>query len=80
MFVIWGMFMAFDMFTRPAFEVIAMLFRLRNEIAWFIIYVGPQGQPLQPVTIVEGDIGNFKVTYSADLERAAALLRQEANS
>jgi 2-C-methyl-D-erythritol 4-phosphate cytidylyltransferase len=27
-----------------------------------------------PVTVVEGEAGNLKVTYSADLERAAALL------
>lgn len=33
------------------------------------------GSPAYPVTIVEGEAGNFKVTYPSDLERAAALLK-----
>jgi len=35
-----------------------------------------QGQPLHPVTVVEGEANNFKVTYPPDLERAAALLKK----
>ncbi len=35
---------------------------------------GADGRPLQPVTIVEGEACNFKVTYPADLERAASLI------
>ena len=33
------------------------------------------GEPAYPVTIVAGEVGNFKVTYPPDLERAAALLK-----
>lgn len=33
------------------------------------------GDPAYPVTIVEGEVGNFKVTYPPDFERATALLR-----
>jgi 2-C-methyl-D-erythritol 4-phosphate cytidylyltransferase len=35
---------------------------------------GPDRQPLQRVTIVEGEARNFKITFAADLERAAALI------
>jgi len=38
--------------------------------------VGSAGQPLHPVTIVEGEARNFKVTYPPDFERAAALLME----
>jgi 2-C-methyl-D-erythritol 4-phosphate cytidylyltransferase len=32
------------------------------------------GKTLQPVALIEGEISNFKVTYSSDVERAEALL------
>jgi 2-C-methyl-D-erythritol 4-phosphate cytidylyltransferase len=37
----------------------------------------PNGAPLYPVTVVPGESRNFKVTYAADLNRAASLLITE---
>jgi 2-C-methyl-D-erythritol 4-phosphate cytidylyltransferase len=37
----------------------------------------PDGSAFYPVTVVPGESRNFKVTYAADLERAASLLSTE---
>jgi 2-C-methyl-D-erythritol 4-phosphate cytidylyltransferase len=37
--------------------------------------VDANGEPLQTVTLVEGDAANFKVTFNSDIERATMLLQ-----